>query len=73
MNFTVTNNSISPYLHVGDEIEFYKGKPLPNGRICFVKYQEHEKIRQLFNEGGHYRLQCLNPICADRTETWERM
>ena len=57
-----------PYLRVGDIIEFVKGKPIPNGRICLVRFNGKEKIRLVFREGVHYRLKPLDPRYKDRTE-----
>ena len=31
-------------------------------------YQGKDKIRQVFKDGDNYRLKCLNPIYADKTE-----
>ena len=62
------DHSMYPFLHPEDEVEFTPGRPVPNGRICLVRKGKRFKVRQVFQEGEHYRLKPLNPNWAYKTE-----
>ena len=61
MKVTVKDYSMSPFLRPDDVIEVEPGRPLPNGRVCFVRYGRKEKFRRVFQEGEYYCLKPLNP------------
>ena len=50
MKLTIIDNTMHPYLHGGDEIEFEEGEIRLNRCIFFVRYQEKEKSLQVFKE-----------------------
>ena len=68
MKVTIKDYSMSPLLMPDDVIVVEPGKPIPDGRVCFVKNGRKEKFRQVFKEGEYYRLQPLNPHWSQNIE-----
>ena len=61
MKIRVSDDSMVPYLKVGDEVEVVEGKPHPNGKICVVNFRNKTIIREVFRQDDMYKLKPLNP------------
>ena len=42
MKVTVRDHSMIPLPWIDDEIEVVPGRPVPDGRVCFVRYVKKE-------------------------------
>ena len=60
MKVRIKDYSMAPFLKLDDELEFEHGQPIPNGRICLVKFGSKKRVRQVFKEGEYYLLKPLN-------------
>ncbi len=61
MKVTVRDLSMKPLLLPDDVIEVEPGLPVPDGRVCYVRYGKKERFRQVFKNGEFYCLKPLNP------------
>ncbi|MFC1607139.1 S24 family peptidase [Candidatus Latescibacterota bacterium] len=68
MLITIKDHSMSPLLRPDDQIEVEPGRPVPNGRVCYVKYGRRAKFRRVYQEGEYYLLKPLNPHWSNKAE-----
>ena len=68
MKVKVKDLTMMPLLRPDDLIEVEPGRPVPDGRVCFVRYGAKENFRQVFREGEYYCLKPLNPDWAYKTK-----
>ena len=61
MQVTVRDLSMMPLLILDDVIEVEPGSPVPDGRVCLVRYGKKESFRRVFKKGEFYCLKPLNP------------
>jgi hypothetical protein len=59
---------MKPLLLPNDIIEVEPGRPVPDGRVCFVKIGAKERFRLVFKIGEYYCLKPLNPDWSYKTE-----
>jgi hypothetical protein len=68
MKETVKDLSMLPLLRPDEEIEVEPGRPIPNGRVCFVMCGKKGNFRQVFKEGMYYWLKPLNSEWSYKTK-----